>query len=89
MCSIHLTHFQTPVNLVQRLNTHIDHISKGEPVSQQTVRFFTVNNGFINRLEVCLPASGSLASLFHAFGLITEEELETDHHHYTNESGGL
>lgn len=86
---MHLMHYQTPVSMVQRLNTHIGHISKGEPVPQQTLWFSTVNNGFINRLEICLPASGSLALLFHAFGLITEEELDTDHHHYTNESGGL
>ena len=81
--------FPTPVSVMQRLNTHIDHIAKGEPVTQQTIRFSTINNGFINKLEVCLPASGSLALLFHAFGLITEEELDKDHHHYANESGGL
>jgi len=37
---------------------------------------FTVNSKFTNTVDITLPASGSLAPLFNAFGLIENEELD-------------
>jgi len=64
------------LDLLQLLNTYIDQLSRGGPLSQQTIRFFTVNSKFTNTVDITLPASGSLAPLFNAFGLIENEELD-------------
>lgn len=62
------------------LNAYVQHLSKGEPVSQHNIRFCTVNAGHINKVEVELPSSGSLSPLFHAFGLISDDEFSSQRH---------
>ena len=63
------------LGLLQLLNSYIDCLSRGEPVSHLTVSFFVLNAHHIKKVQVEMTASGSLAPLFHAFGLISEEEL--------------
>lgn len=65
------------LDLLQLLNTYIDQLSRGGPLSQQTIWFITVNSKFTNTVDITLPGSGSLTPLLHAFGLMENEERDT------------
>ena len=72
--------------LVQILNHYIDCVSTGRPVSQHKLQFAVLEVSHISSLEVNLTANGSLAPLFHAFGLISAEDLPTD---WTPKASGM
>ncbi|KAL0042322.1 hypothetical protein WJX77_009053 [Trebouxia sp. C0004] len=59
------------------LNNYVDRLANGKPLIQQKLRFWTFNSDHLSTVEVTLPASGNLAALFHAFGLISEEDAST------------
>ena len=63
--------------LSQLLNNYIDRLTNGKAVTQQRLRFWTFNSDHLSTVEVTLPASGNLAALFYAFGLISEEDAST------------
>ncbi|KAL0041357.1 hypothetical protein WJX79_000663 [Trebouxia sp. C0005] len=56
------------------LNNYVDRLTNGKPLTQQRLRFWTFNSDHLSTVEVTLPASGNLAALFYAFGLISEED---------------
>lgn len=64
---------------MQVLNNYIDRLSRGHSVSQHIVQFCTASGGQIRTVEVVLPASGNLGPLFHAFGLMSEDEASSHH----------
>lgn len=71
--------FPTPFALrpiIQKLNSYIDALSKGDTPSPSGLRFFVRGaSGDLEEVLAQLPSSGSLASLFFAFKLISEEGL--------------
>ena len=64
---------------MQVLNDYIDRLSRGQPLFQHNVQFCTANGGEIRTVEVVLPVSGNLGPLFHAFGLMSEDEASSHH----------
>lgn len=58
------------------LNSYIDTLSKGEVPSSSRLEFYVKDGQYLNRIEAYLPSHGSLAPLFFAFELISEEELK-------------
>ncbi len=63
--------------LSQLLNNYVDRLTNGKPLTQQRLRFWTFNSDHLSTVEVTLPASGNLAALFYAFGLISEDDAST------------
>jgi len=59
------------------LNNYVDQVTNGKPLTQQRLQFWTFNSDHLSTVEVTLPASGNLAALFYAFGLISEEDAST------------
>ena len=64
---------------MQVLNNYIDRLSRGQLLSHRTVQFCTASGDQLRTIEVVLPASGNLGPLFHAFGLISEDEVDAHH----------
>lgn len=64
---------------MQVLNNYIDRLSRGQPLSEHNVQFCTASSGQIRTVEAVLPASGNLGPLFHAFGLISKDEVGAHH----------
>lgn len=60
---------------LQLLNAFVDDLAKGLSPSPAKLEFFVRDSGALVKREAELQASGSLAPLFYAFGLITVEEL--------------
>ena len=65
------------VLLLQLLNNYVDRLTNGKPLTQQRLRFWTFSSDHLSTVEVTLPASGNLAELYYAFGLISEEDAST------------
>ena len=65
------------VLLLQLLNNYVDRLTNGKPLTQERLRFWTFSSDHLSTVEVTLPASGNLAELFYAFGLISEEDAST------------
>ncbi|KAG2489643.1 hypothetical protein HYH03_011922 [Edaphochlamys debaryana] len=61
---------------LQVLNAYVDDLAKGLSPSPARLEFYVREAGALMKREAELPATGSLAPLFYAFGLITAEELQ-------------
>jgi hypothetical protein len=62
---------------VQVLNNYVASLTQGEYVSSTKVTFWLNEGDTLSRVDAELPAYGSLGPLFHAFGLISAEELRS------------
>lgn len=61
---------------LQVLNAYVDDLAKGLSPPPAHLEFYVREAGALMKREAELPATGSLAPLFYAFGLITAEELQ-------------
>ncbi len=59
----------------QNLNAYVDELSTGRVPRPTKLAFFVREASSLRQVDAQLSASGSLAPLFYAFGLITSEEL--------------
>ncbi len=61
---------------MQLLNSYVAKLTQGEHINAARVTFWVREGDSLSKVEADLPAYGSLGPLFHAFGLISAEELQ-------------
>jgi hypothetical protein len=62
---------------VQVLNNYVASLTQGEYLTSTYITFWQNEGNALSRVDAELPAYGSLGPLFHAFGLISAEELRS------------
>ena len=60
----------------QLFNNYVAKLTQGQHISAARVTFWLIDGDSLSRVDAELPAYGSLGPLFHAFGLISAEELK-------------
>ena len=62
---------------VQVLNNYVASLTQEQHIDAAWVIFWLLDGSSLSRVDAELPAHGSLGPLFHAFGLISDEELRS------------
>lgn len=62
---------------VQVLNNYVASLTQEQHIDAGWVTFWLLDGSSLSRVDAELPAHGSLGPLFHAFGLISDEELRS------------
>jgi hypothetical protein len=77
--SSHLTRPHPDPASRQALNSYVEGLATGAVPRSTTLEFWVKDDDDgLRKVTALLPASGYLGELFHAFGLITKEELENE-----------
>lgn len=65
--------------MLQLLNSYVEGLTQGAVTKSTTLEFWVKDDdGALRKVAALLPATGYLGELFHAFGLITKEQLDSD-----------
>lgn len=59
------------------LNNYLDEVASGAPPTPSRLEFYVKENGGLKRVEAFLSGNSGLVPLFHAFGLVTDDELNS------------
>ena len=62
---------------VQVLNNYVASLTQEQHIDAGRVTFWLLDGASLSRVDAELPGHGSLGPLFHAFGLISDEELRS------------
>ena len=62
---------------MQVLNNYVASLTQEQHIDAGRVTFWLLEGSSLSRVDAELPAYGSLGPLFHAFGLISDEELQS------------
>ena len=60
---------------MQVLNNYVASLTQEQHICAARVIFWLLEGSSLSRVDAELPAHGSLGPLFHAFGLVSDEEL--------------
>ena len=82
---------------MQLLNNYVANLTQGHNINASRVTFWVIEGDSFSRVDAELPPYGSLGPLFHAFGLISVEELRNgsgayipgELHHLSPEQGSI
>lgn len=58
------------------MNGYLDDIAHGKVIEKTSLEFWVKENDSLREVHVELGRDGNLSTLFHAFGLLTTEELK-------------